>query len=213
MRTKCSPSSRRRNGFTLIELLVVIAIIAILAGMLLPALAKAKTKAQGIFCMNNSKQLILAWKLYGGDFSDLYPPNPDDANVTPGDNWCPGNVDYPGGSETFNPDILDDPTRNLLNPYGANHVMYHCPANHKTGKYQGKRTELKGAMVPMARDYSMNQNVGTDPYSPSFGKLPVNGPWSTGTWGVNKRGTGPFRVYSKDSDVIDPSPSSLFVIL
>src|ERR1044071_7708918 len=85
-------------GFTLIELLVVIAIIAILAAMLLPVLGKAKNKATGIHCMNNTHQLLIGWQMYAGDFGDLLPAN-DYPYTTPitsilprsnGSNWAPG---------------------------------------------------------------------------------------------------------------------------
>jgi prepilin-type N-terminal cleavage/methylation domain-containing protein len=208
--THATAARPRPGGFTLIELLVVIAIIAILAGMLLPALAKSKTKAQGIFCMNNGKQMMLSMKLYSNDFNDLFPPNPDDGNTTPGANWCPGQAGV-GGAAEFNPDILDDPKLSLLVPYGANHAQFKCPADKRTGKYQGTKAEKKNTKVPAARTFAMSQAVGTDPYSPSFGKLPVNGPWLDGNHGHSRSGV--WRVYGKESDVIDPGPSQLWVLL
>ena len=81
--------SRSPKGFTLIELLVVIAIIAILAALLLPALARAEAKAQGIMCLNNHRQLLLAWKMYVDDSREVLPFVKADPYA-----WVNGWLDY-----------------------------------------------------------------------------------------------------------------------
>ena len=135
----------RCGGFTLIELLVVIVIIAILAAMLLPALSKAKAKAQTVGCLNNLKQLTLCWISYYGDNNDSLVPNYSESTNA----WIAGEVNsLPGATN------LDDIRSAKLFPYNSSIDIYRCAVP--------VTVTINGQSVSPDRTYSLNIQMNSD---------------------------------------------------
>jgi len=186
-----------RSGFTLIELLVVIAIIAILAALLLPALAKSKTKAQGIMCMSNTKQLMLACQMYLGDNRERFPGAVigSTASAAKPDNplgpWVLGWLDWDGvNTANTNHLLLTDPRYAKLAPYTASTKnIYRCPADIFLSQVQRARGWTE-------RCRSVSGNVGIGDGNAELG------PWDS-----------TYLHVKKSSEILYPSPSDAWMYI
>lgn len=196
-----------RSAFTLIELLVVIAIIAILAAMLLPALAKARQKAQGTQCMSNLKQLATAWIMYMGDNKGMLVPNGDESAQPTGltdpngmyggslAQWCPGvqylATDLSPSSQTTGANIGDEWIHmGLLFQYLNSYGVYKCPADISF-------ISAFGLTYPHVRSMSMNAWLGV---STQTSIKPYNNDTAV-------------RSYQREADLANPGAANLWLFI
>jgi prepilin-type N-terminal cleavage/methylation domain-containing protein/prepilin-type processing-associated H-X9-DG protein len=186
------------EGFTLIELLVVIAIIAILAGLLLPVLSKAKGHAHRALCLSNQKQLTLTWLLYADDHNETLVPNGDNELDKTSTFWVYGGG-HPNLPAFTNNAYLLDSKLAAFGPYLRSPGIYKCPSDRGDIHMLGGQSLSGNKAGSRNRSYSMNGYLGPTPsmFAPSGSK--------SGYASTN------FRAFLKSSDLNASSPAKTFV--